>query len=173
MKNIRIKTIKTSLGELILGEYDNRLCLFDWKYRRMRDQIDRRVENGLDARYKEEECRLFEILERQLSEYIAKKRDVFEIPMITVGTPFQKSVWDALVTIPYGKTETYLGLSTKMGMPKAVRAVASANGANAISILIPCHRIIGSDGSLGGYAGGLPTKQKLLDLESQMYFDWD
>ncbi|MBI9098625.1 MAG: MGMT family protein, partial [Spirochaetaceae bacterium] len=81
----------------------------------------------------------------------------------------QKMVWDTLITIPYGKTETYLGFSTLMDKPKAVRAVASANGANAISIIIPCHRIVSSDGSLGGYAGGLSAKQKLLDLESQLY----
>jgi len=156
-----------------MGEFDNQLCLFDWKYRKMRNQIDSRILSGLNAEFVEENCSIFSALEGQFEEYMNKKRKEFDIPMITIGTEFQKKVWNTLKTIPYGKTESYLGLSKRLDNPKAVRAVASANGANAISILIPCHRIIGSNGSLGGYAGGLPTKQKLLDLESQMYFDWD
>ena len=82
------------------------------------------------------------------------------------GTDFQKTVWQSLLQIPYGKTMTYLDLSRNMGNEKAIRAIASANGANAISIIIPCHRIIGSNGELVGYAGGLPTKKRLLQLES-------
>ncbi|MCP3925782.1 MAG: MGMT family protein, partial [Desulfobacterales bacterium] len=80
----------------------------------------------------------------------------------------QKSVWKALQSIPYGKTETYLGLAHKLDNPKAVRAVAGANGANAIAIIIPCHRVINSNGSLGGFAGGLSVKRKLLDIENQL-----
>lgn len=171
MKNIRIKTMKTSLGEFLLGEYDNKLCLFDWKYRKMREQIDRRIQSGLNAVFIGEDCALFDRLEKQIHEYILKKREVFDIPLLTVGSEFQKDVWNTLMTIPYGKTESYLGLSKMLGKPKAVRAVASANGANAISIIIPCHRIIGSDGSLGGYAGGIPAKQKLINLENQLYLD--
>ena len=83
-----------------------------------------------------------------------------------VGTDFQKSVWEALMNIPYGKTVSYLELSQNIGKPKAVRAVANANGANALSLFIPCHRIIGKDGSLTGYAGGLEIKKKLLELET-------
>ena len=82
-----------------------------------------------------------------------------------MNTAFQKSVWDELRQIPYGKTDSYLGLSQKLNNEKAIRAVASANGANAISIIVPCHRIIGSNGELVGYAGGLPAKKKLLKLE--------
>ena len=173
MNKIKIKHIKTSLGELILGESDNKLCLFDWKYRKMRDRIDNRIQTGLNGFYVEEDCELFSLLEKQLDEYLLKKRNNFDIPLLTVGTDFQKSVWTTLQTIAYGKTESYLGLAKKLNNPEAVRAVAGANGANAISILIPCHRIIGSDGTLGGYAGGLPVKQKLLQLESQLYLDWD
>ncbi|MDA3811878.1 MAG: methylated-DNA--[protein]-cysteine S-methyltransferase [Spirochaetaceae bacterium] len=171
MNTIKVKHIKISLGELILGEYEGKLCLFDWKYRKMRSQIDNRIQSGLNAVYAEEDCELFHQLESQLEEYLLNKREVFDIPLLTVGTPFQKSVWENLQTISYGKTETYLGLSHLMNNPKAIRAVAGANGANAISILIPCHRIISSDGSLGGYAGGLPTKQKLINLENQLYLD--
>jgi methylated-DNA-[protein]-cysteine S-methyltransferase len=84
---------------------------------------------------------------------------------LLVGTDFQKTVWEELLKIPFGKTLTYLQLSNRLQNPKAIRAVATANGANALSIFVPCHRIIGSQGELVGYAGGLPAKQKLLDLE--------
>ena len=83
-----------------------------------------------------------------------------------MGSDFQKRVWQELLKIPYGSTASYLTLSQKLGNEKAIRAVASANGANAISIFIPCHRVIGSDGNLTGYAGGIHTKKKLLELES-------
>lgn len=170
---IRIHHLTTPLGELILGEYDGKLCLLDWKYRRMREQIDRRIQKGLDSSYFEENCSLFYRVEKQLEEYFQKKRDVFDIPLLTVGSEFQETVWDALQKVSYGKTMSYLELASGIGNPKAVRAVASANGANAISIIIPCHRIIGSDGSLGGYAGGIPAKKKLLNLENQLQFNWD
>jgi len=86
-----------------------------------------------------------------------------------VGTDFQRSVWDGLMQIPYGTTFSYLELAKRIDNEKAVRAVASASGANAISILIPCHRIIGANGDLVGYAGGLPAKKKLLELESNLF----
>jgi len=86
-----------------------------------------------------------------------------------VGSDFQKTVWEKLLTIPYGKTTSYLELSRMLGDEKAIRAVATANGANAISIIVPCHRVIGSDGSLTGYAGGLNAKQKLLQLEGMNF----
>ena len=86
-----------------------------------------------------------------------------------VGTEFQKSVWEELLKIPYGQTASYLELSRAIGNEKAVRAVANANGANAIGIIIPCHRIIGSDGSLTGYAGGLDVKRKLLEIENNLF----
>ena len=105
----------------------------------------------------------------QLIEYFDGVRKNFDIPLLTIGTDFQKSVWDGLIKIPYGTTASYLELSKNIGYEKAVRAVASANGANAISILIPCHRIIGSNGDLVGYAGGLPVKKKLLELESNLF----
>lgn len=172
MGKIRIKTIKTPAGELLLGEYEGQLCLLDWKYRKMRIPIDNRIQSGLRSHYIEEDCALFEQTEKEINEYFHSKREAFSIPLLCIGSDFQKSVWKALMAIPYGKTESYLGLARTLGNEKAVRAVASANGANGISIIIPCHRIIGSNGSLGGYAGGLPAKRKLLDLESQMTFNW-
>ena len=101
----------------------------------------------------------------QLDEYFGRKRTTFDIPLFFVGTDFQKTVWKELLNIPYGMTLSYGDLSRKLGNPKAIRAVAAANGANPISILVPCHRVIGSDRKLVGYGGGIPAKKILLELE--------
>lgn len=102
----------------------------------------------------------------QLNEYFEGTRKNFDLKLNPEGTDFQKTVWDALQTIPYGKTFSYLNLSKQIGDVKAIRAVANANGKNPIWIIIPCHRVIGSDGSLTGYAGGLHRKQWLIEHES-------
>ena len=101
----------------------------------------------------------------QLNEYFQGKRIQFDIPLDVPGTPFQKAVWQELLRIPYGKTLSYSEVARRIGRDKAVRAVGTANGRNPISIIVPCHRVISSDGSLGGYSGGLDIKAKLLDLE--------
>ena len=165
---IYISYFPTPYGELILGSYNSKLCLADWRYRKMRNAIDKRIQEMLQAEYTEGNSTIIDETKEQLSDYFQGKRKEFDVPLLLVGTDFQKSVWEALLQIPYGKTETYLGLSKKLGNEKAIRAIATANGANAISILIPCHRIIGSDGSLVGYAGGLSTKKKLFELEGGM-----
>jgi methylated-DNA-[protein]-cysteine S-methyltransferase len=165
MKLIQIQYFKTRYGEFILGSYDDKLCLLDFRYRKMRSTVDRRIQIGLKANYIEEDTAILENTRQQLTEYFCGERKVFSIPLLTVGTAFQKSVWQALMEIPYGNTVSYLELAESINKPAAVRAVASANGANAISIIIPCHRIIGSNGKLVGYGGGLHTKSKLLLLE--------
>ena len=104
----------------------------------------------------------------QLKEYFARKRKKFYIPLDIDGTEFQKSVWNELTKIPYGKTITYKTLSEKLGDVKAIRAVGKANSKNPVAIIIPCHRVIGSNGKLTGYAGGLDIKQKLLHLEGAL-----
>jgi len=167
-EQITISYFKTPYGELILGDYNEKLCLADWRYRKMRGAIDKRVQSGLNANYFIGKSHLLEETERQLNEYFSKKRTEFDLPIDLVGTDFQKQVWEALLKIPYGQTETYLGLSKSIGDEKAIRAVSTANGANAISIIVPCHRIIGSDNSLVGYAGGLQAKKKLLQLEGAL-----
>lgn len=148
-----------------MGSLGDRLCLCDWRFRKMRSSVDIRIAQGLNAEYIEGTSNVIEQTKLELSEYFDGERTEFSIPLIAVGSDFQKTVWRALTEIPFGKTATYLDLSIKLGNVKAIRAVASANGANALSILIPCHRVIGSDGSLVGYAGGLPAKRKLLELE--------
>jgi methylated-DNA-[protein]-cysteine S-methyltransferase len=102
---------------------------------------------------------------KQLSEYFAGKRTRFELPLDIEGTPFQKSVWKALLQIPYGETRSYGDIAKALGKPAAARAVGMANHNNPIAIVIPCHRVIGQNGSLTGYAGGLHLKEKLLSIE--------
>lgn len=105
---------------------------------------------------------------RQLNEYFARERQVFSIPLRPAGTPFQLRVWKALEEIPYGHTRTYLDIARALGQPAAVRAVGSANGRNPLPIFLPCHRVIGSSGSLTGYGGGLEVKLELLRLEGAL-----
>lgn len=104
---------------------------------------------------------------KQLKEYFAGKREEFDLPLKMEGTPFQQKVWGALLKVPYGKTSTYGNQAKMIKNPKAIRAVGSANGKNKISIIVPCHRIIGADGTLTGYAGGLNVKKWLLEHESK------
>jgi methylated-DNA-[protein]-cysteine S-methyltransferase len=102
---------------------------------------------------------------RQLTEYFAAERTTFDLPLRAAGAPFQLRVWEALLRIPYGETASYGELARELGHPTAARAVGAANGRNPIAIVVPCHRVIGSNGSLTGYAGGLECKRALLDLE--------
>jgi methylated-DNA-[protein]-cysteine S-methyltransferase len=103
----------------------------------------------------------------QLRAYFAAELTAFDLPLAPAGTPFQQSVWRALLAIPYGETASYRAIAARIGKPQAVRAVGAANGANPIPIVIPCHRVIGSNGRLTGFGGGLETKEKLLKLESR------
>ena len=119
----------------------------------------------MELRFVDAENAEFAELTRQLDEYFSRCRRAFDMPLLFVGTDFQKKVWERLMEIPYGQTVSYGGMAAGLGVPESVRAVANANGANAISIFAPCHRVIGSDRSLTGYGGGLEAKQFLLSLE--------
>ncbi len=165
---IYIQYFKTVYGELMLGSYEDKLCLCDWRFRKMRASIDRRICEGLQADYMEGDSDVIQKTWEQLQAYFEKKLTSFDIPLLTIGTEFQKKVWNELIKIPYGTTLSYMQLTKKLGDEKAIRAVASANGANAVSILIPCHRIVGSKGELTGYAGGLQSKKRLLELEGSI-----
>ena len=165
MGDINIQYYKTKIGELILGSFEGRLCLLDFRYRKMRDRVDNRIKNGLQAEFVEKDNAFLRKVCKQVDEYLDGKRREFDIPIVTVGTDFQKQVWEVLRNIEYGKTVSYLELAKNIKNKKAVRAVASANGANALGLIIPCHRVIESNGGLGGYAGGIPIKKKLLKLE--------
>jgi methylated-DNA-[protein]-cysteine S-methyltransferase len=168
MNYVKIQNYYSPLGDLILGSFENKLCLCDWFHRTNRMAIDTRLRKGLNAEFSEEKDQIIETAVFQLEEYFKGKRRIFELPLLLIGTDFQKKVWQALLEIPYGKTETYASLSERLNNPLGIRAIASANGANALSILVPCHRVIGSDGKMVGYAGGLRTKKKLLQLEGAL-----
>ena len=170
MTDICIQYHKTKIGELILGSFEGKLCLLDFNYRKMRNAVDDRIKKGLNADFIEEDSEIIEKTRTELNEYFKENRREFDVPIRMVGTDFQKSVWNALLKVAYGTTSTYLQLAKDINNGKAVRAVAGANGANAIAIIIPCHRIIGSSGELVGYAGGLPTKKRLLTLEQKQEF---
>ena len=105
--------------------------------------------------------------ERQLEEYFCGRRKNFDVPLRMEGTPFQQRVWHALTEIPYGETATYGEIAERIGNPKACRAIGMANHVNPVSIIVPCHRVIGANGRLTGYGGGLPVKEKLLKLEKK------
>lgn len=162
---IVVSPFVTPFGELLLGSSGDELCLCDWRYRRMRSAVDARIQRGLASAYEEGSSAVIEEARAQLTAYFSGERSGFDLPLKLVGTSFQCGVWEALRAIPYGTTATYTELTAQVAGPTAIRAVASANGANAHSIIIPCHRIIGSDGALVGYAGGLPAKRDLLKLE--------
>ncbi len=165
MNQINITYHKTGIGEMIFGSFKGKLCLLDFRYRKMRNTVDNRLKKGLNAEFFKKEDDIITKTKQQLDEYLKGERKEFDIPLLTVGTDFQKSVWNALLKIPYGTTSSYLQIAKNINKPNAVRAVASANGANAIGIIIPCHRIIGTNGELTGYGGGLAVKKRLLKLE--------
>ncbi len=165
MNQIHIQYYKTAYAEFILGSYDEKLCMVDYRYRKMRKSIDERIKKALKSEFIEKDSTVLEQSRLQLDEYFNMQRKEFGLPLLMLGTDFQKRVWEALLKVPYGTTSSYLQLAKDIGNEKAVRAVANANGANAIGIIIPCHRIIGSNGKLTGYAGGLALKKQLLELE--------
>ncbi|MED5516932.1 MAG: methylated-DNA--[protein]-cysteine S-methyltransferase, partial [SAR324 cluster bacterium] len=135
--------------------------------RKMRKAVDHRIKKGLNADFIEKDSNIIQKTRIELDEYIQGNRREFDVPIQMVGSDFQKNVWNTLLKVPYGTTSTYLQLAKDINNKKAVRAVAGANGANPIAIIIPCHRIIGSNGELVGYAGGLTIKKHLLNLEQK------
>ena len=163
---IKTRRYESPCGTLLLGSFEDKLCLCDWQVEKHRDHVDRRLKRVLHAEFEEGTSEVVEATVRQLDEYFAGKRKKFNIPLLFVGTDFQKTVWNELLNIPYGQTVSYGEMARRIDMPKSVRAVANANGANAISIFAPCHRVIGSNGTLTGYGGGLAAKKMLLELES-------
>ena len=165
MRTISIQYYPTRIGELILGDHEGCLCLLDYRYRKLRARVDDRIKNGLQACFRESDTQLLKTTRKQLDEYLDGTKKQFDLPLLMIGSAFQKKVWTALMAIPYGATTSYFELARSIGNEKAVRAVAGANGANAMSLVIPCHRVIGSNGELVGYGGGLAVKRKLLHLE--------
>jgi len=163
---ITITRILTPLGPMLAGATDEGICLLEFTDRRMLETQLVRLKKRLRAEPVPGAHRHFESLNAQVGEYFAGERKAFDLPLSTPGTPFQQEVWFDLRKIPYGATCSYRELADRIGRPRAVRAVARANGDNRLAIIIPCHRVIGSDGQLTGYGGGLWRKRFLLDLET-------
>jgi len=155
----------TPVGKMRAGATEAGICLFDFQYRKSTDGIIKRIETLSGEKFIEAPHPYFNLLEEQIAEYFAGTRKSFDLPLHLVGTPFQKSVWQGLLKVPYGETRSYKQQSIFLGNEKAIRAVATANGENSIAIIVPCHRIIGANGSLTGYGGGLPNKKWLLEHE--------
>jgi methylated-DNA-[protein]-cysteine S-methyltransferase len=156
--SLAYKTIDSPVGKLKLVASDKGLVAVLWQNERPnRVLLDELVEDGRHP--------VLVSTERQLGEYFAGKRKAFSVALDMRGTPFQRNVWEALLAIPFGETRSYGQLAKQLGNPRATRAVGAANGRNPISIIVPCHRVIGSSGKLTGFAGGLETKAHLLSLE--------
>lgn len=164
---ITIYNYESPCGELVVGSFGERLCMCDWTHSQKHEANRRRIARLLRADFAEGLTPVIERATAQLDEYFAGVRRDFDVPLLFAGTEFQKKVWETLLTIPYGHTISYGEMALLIGMPSAVRAVAAAFGSNALSIIAPCHRIIGRSGSLTGYAGGFEAKRFLLELENQ------
>ena len=165
MNKISIQRQQTEIGELVLGCFGGKLCLLGFGHEGMGGAVGGRIKKGLSAVFVERDDEVFAETRRQIDEYLSGTRREFDIPLLLVGTAFQKSVWEALLRVPYGATSTYKRIAEDIGSQRAVRAVGNACKANPIGIIVPCHRIIGSGGGLVGYGGGLSLKRRLLDLE--------
>lgn len=159
--------ILTPLGPMLAGATDEGICLLEFVDRRMLETQIKRLGKQLHARMIPGSNEFFGPLNEQLEEYFSGNRKKFDLPLVLPGTPFQKKVWSGLQTIGYGSVRSYKEQAEAIGSPRAVRAVARANGDNRIAILVPCHRVVGSKGELVGYGGGLWRKKFLLELESK------
>ena len=162
---VKVTRLSSALGPLLAGATDRGICLLEFVDRRMLPTQLTRIQRRYGMAPIPGSSPHFEPLQRELDAYFAGTLKTFTVPLDTAGTPFQQKVWTVLRTIPYGKTRSYGEQARSIGMPDAVRAVARANGDNRISIIIPCHRVIGADGKLTGYGGGLWRKQWLLEME--------
>jgi len=157
-KDYFFKMVRSPVGVLKLVASNEGLAAILWE-----NDNPRRVRLNIVA--KDDNHPVLLETERQLAEYFSGRRTAFDLKLDFAGTEFQKNVWQALLTIPFGETRSYAQVAKQIGSPNAVRAVGAANGKNPISIVTPCHRVIGSNGKLTGFAGGLVTKAHLLDLE--------
>lgn len=165
---VTVARIPTPLGPMVAGAVDGALCLLEFADRPMLETQLQRTRRDFRARTVAGIDPLFDAVHAELDEYFAGRRREFTVSIAEFGSTFQRSVWAALRAIPYGETRTYGEQATAVGRPEAVRAVGRANGDNRITIIIPCHRVIGADGRLTGYGGGLERKRRLLEIEGAL-----
>lgn len=160
---IHIQHYASPCGTLVLASWRGTLCLCDWSERKIS-----KLEQAFGAKCTEVPTDVLRQAVSELDEYFAGSRTSFTVPLLPIGTDFQCCVWQALTTIPYGATMSYTQIAQQIHRPQSVRAVAQAIGANPLSLFIPCHRVIGADGSLTGYAGGIAAKRLLLHTEGAL-----
>lgn len=167
MNKINQICFETPLGEMIACATSKGVCLLEFSDRKKLDEQFKNLKSilGENLEIIEAETPILSALKGEMTEYFAGTRKIFSVPLDFIGTGFQKTVWNELLKIPYGTTVSYMQLSETIGNTKAIRAVANANATNKIAVVVPCHRVIGTDGSLTGYAGGLERKRRLLNLE--------
>ncbi len=167
-ETIKVHTVNTPLGTMIAATTENGICLLVFEdYSKLKPTLNN-LSKSLKAELETGKNQYHTILQAQLDEYFTGKRKIFDIPLVFSGTDFQNKVWQNLLEIPYGKTVTYAQQAEKIGNSSAVRAVANAIGNNRFTIIAPCHRVIGSNGKLTGYAGGIWRKAELLQLEESV-----
>jgi AraC family transcriptional regulator, regulatory protein of adaptative response / methylated-DNA-[protein]-cysteine methyltransferase len=164
---IKICKIETPLGEMIAGATDEGVCLLEFTDRKILPEEYNDLKKLLNTSIEDGENKHTRMLKKQLKEYFKGRRKEFTISLVTPGSAFQQAVWRELQDIPFGATRSYHEQSVALGNADSIRAVANANGLNRIAIVIPCHRVIGSDGRLVGYGGGLSRKKWLLDHEKK------
>jgi AraC family transcriptional regulator of adaptative response/methylated-DNA-[protein]-cysteine methyltransferase len=162
---VRVDRITTPLGPMLVGATGEQLCLLEFVDRRLLPTQVKRLRQRLGAVFVPDRNSVIDQTGDQISAYFDGSRREFSVPIVTPGTEFQESVWAALTRIPYGQTVSYSTLAAEVGRPAAVRAVGTTNGLNALAIIVPCHRVVGADGKLVGYGGGLWRKKRLLELE--------
>ena len=165
---IALQTLRLPFGEMLAGASENGICLLEFFENGRTNMQLARLEALFDGASANSDSEYFGLLSTQLAEYFEGERSEFSVPMDIRGTEFQVRAWNSLREIPYGQTRSYEEQAIAVGSPKAVRAVANANRNNRISILLPCHRVIGKNGSLTGYGGGLERKRILLELEGAL-----
>src|SRR5947207_10440214 len=161
-QQVRYSLMPSPLGDVILVANGDALCGVYFDDQKYLPPID-------PAWQKDEDSAVLRAAHSQLDQYFAGSRRLFELPLAPNGTPFQRAVWNEIAQVPWGETLTYAELASRAGHPGSARAAGAATGRNPLSIIVPCHRIVGSDGSLTGYAGGLDRKQTLLALEQPLF----
>ena len=164
---INVTEMDSIVGRLLLGVHGDAVCFLEFLAEERRGEQLARLSQTFDADITPGENAVMAAVRQQLTEYFAGTRRQFDLQLGWMGTQFQTRVWQALTEIPYGRTCSYGDIARRIGQPQAMRAVGAANGRNHIPIIIPCHRVVNSDGSLGGFSSGLWRKQKLLELEAR------
>jgi AraC family transcriptional regulator of adaptative response/methylated-DNA-[protein]-cysteine methyltransferase len=162
---IKVTRVATPLGPMLIGATDDALVLVEFVDRRQLAAQIEKIGRRLGAVFAPDSSPLIERGAAQLRGYFESARQHFDVPLHPVGSDFERAVWDSLLEIPYGETRSYAEIANRVGRPSAVRAVGRANGMNALAVVVPCHRVVGSDGRLVGYGGGLWRKERLLALE--------